>query len=93
MKSLGSYCFADCTDLRDIDAYGPCPELDDTVFLNDPVTIHCSKDNYDSWNDSKADAEIKDDLDKMGFDFLLIVIPIVVIAGIALLIIVRHKRP
>ena len=93
VKSLGSYCFADCTDLRDIDAYGPCPELDDTVFLNDPVTIHCSKDNYDSWNDSKADAEIKDDLDKMGFDFLLIVIPIVVIAGIALLIIVRHKRP
>ena len=93
VKTLGSYCFADCTDLRNIYAYGPCPELDDTVFLNDPVTIHCSKYNYDSWNDSKADAEIKDDLDNKGFNFLLVVIPIAVITGIALLIIVRHKRP
>ena len=92
VKSIGSYCFADCTNLRNIDAYGPCPNLDDTVFLNDPVTIHCSKDNYESWNDSKADADIKDDLGKKEFNFLLIVIPVVIVAGITLVMIVRHKR-
>lgn len=92
VESLGKYCFADCTKLSDIDAYGPCPVLDDTVFLNDPVTIHCSKDNYDSWNDSEADTNIKDDLDKKEFNIHLVVIPIVIIiAGIVLFAIV-YKR-
>ena len=92
VESLGKYCFADCTKLSDINAYGPCPALDDTVFLNDPLTIHCSKDNYDSWNDSEADANIKDDLDKKEFNIHLIVIPIVIIiAGIVLFAIV-YKR-
>ena len=92
VESLGKYCFADCTKLSDIDAYGPCPALDDTVFLNDPVTIHCSKDNYDSWNDSEADANIKDDLDKKEFNIHHVVIPIVIIiAGIVLFAIV-YKR-
>ena len=92
VESLGKYCFADCTKLSDIDAYGPCPVLDDTVFLNDPVTIHCSKDNYDSWNDSKADANIKDDLNKKEFNILLIVMPVIIIAGIVLLAVVRNRR-
>ena len=92
VESLGKYCFADCTKLSDIDAYGPCPILDDTVFLNDPVTIHCTKDNYDSWNDSKADANIKDDLNKKEFNILLIVMPVIIIAGIVLLAVVRNRR-
>ncbi len=79
VESLGRYCFADCTGLRDIYAYGRCPSLDDTVFLNDPVTVHCSKDNYDSWNNSQADAAIKDDLNKKAFNPLYIVLPIVAV--------------
>ena len=66
--------------------------MDDTVFLNDPVTIHCSKDNYDSWNDSKADANIEDDLNKKEFNILLIVMPVIIIAGIVLLAVVRNRR-
>ena len=92
MKSVGSYCFADCTNLRNIDAYGPCPDLDDTVFLNDPVTIHCSKDNYDSWNDSKADAVIMDDLDKKSFDFFYIIIPVIAVIAIGLLIFIHLRK-
>ena len=92
VKSLGSYCLADCTNLRNIDAYGPCPELDDTVFLNDPVTIHCSKDNYDSWNDSSADTFIKDDLGKKSIDVFYILAPVIAIAAIGLFIFIHFRK-
>lgn len=92
VESLGKYCFADCTKLSDIDAYGPCPVLDDTVFLNDPVTIHCSKDNYDSWKNSHADASVKDDLNKKSFNTLYIIIPGIILIALGLVIFVRHLR-
>jgi len=92
VKSLGKYCFADCTGLSDIYAYGPCPVLDDTVFLNDPVTIHCSKDNYESWNSSQADVTVKDDLNKKSFDILFVIIPVIALAAIGLLFFIRYKR-
>lgn len=92
VESLGKYCFADCTKLSDIDAYGPCPVLDDTVFLNDPVTIHCSKDDYDSWKNSLTDASVKDDLNKKSFNILYIVILGIALAAIGSFIFISHKR-
>ena len=92
VNSLGRYCFADCTGLSDIYAYGPCPVLDDTVFLNDPVTIHCSKDNYESWDSSQADVTVKDDLNKKSFDILFVIIPVIALAAIGLLFFIRYKR-
>lgn len=92
VESLGKYCFADCTKLSDINAYGPCPALDNTVFLNDPVTIHCSKDNYDSWKNSQTDASIKDDLNKESFNILYIVILCGALAALGLFIFIHKKR-
>jgi hypothetical protein len=45
-----------------------------TAFLNNPVTIYYSKDNYESWENSQTDASIKDDLSKKPFEILYVLI-------------------
>lgn len=49
LSSLGGYAFADCMQLREIHANGPCPQGDDTVFLNVDARIICAEEHMESW--------------------------------------------
>ena len=90
LKSMGTYSFADCTVLTSVKAYGPCPEGNSTVFLNDPATIHCSQEHYDSWNNSQFGIAVESDLNADGDHWLLwITLLSILIIGIGTIILFR----
>ena len=63
-----------------------------TAFLNNPVTIYYSKDNYESWENSQTDASIKDDLSKKPFDVLYVPILGLALTVIGLFFFIHHKK-
>ena len=72
VRSIAGYAFADCTALKDIYAYGSAPEGDNTVFLNDPATIHCRENHLESWEESGFELTVKGDLKEQSSDILMI---------------------
>ena len=87
VETIGPYAFADCGDLE-VHAPGRCPDMDDTVFLNDDVTVHCSKEAESDWSEHEG---IIVKVESGGPDILLpaAIVSILVIILVALLV-YRH---
>ena len=56
---LGSYAFADCTEIHKIVSLGAAPRGDDTVFLNVDSRIYCKPEHSDSWIMSDFGLEVE----------------------------------
>ena len=92
VRSISGYAFADCTALKDIYAYGSAPEGDDTVFLNDPATIHCRENHLSSWEDSGFGLTVKGDLKEQSSNVLIVTGIIIVTASILVVSVVVYTR-
>lgn len=88
LQTIGSYCFADCTGLTTVNAYCSCPSSNTTIFLNDPVTVHCSKDHYESWKTLQPEIDVQSDLDSTD-NKMIFVIPLALLLVLMGIVIIR----
>ena len=91
LQTIGSYCFADCTGLTTVNAYCSCPSSNTTIFLNDPVTVHCSKDHYESWKTLQPEIDVQSDLDSTD-NKMFFVIPLALLLVLMGIVIIRKLR-
>lgn len=88
VEAIDSYAFADCGDLQ-IHSPGRCPDMDDTVFLNDDVTVYCSKEAESDWSEHEG---ITVKVGSGGPDILLPAIIVVILVIILLALLVYRYR-
>ena len=90
--SIEGYAFADCTRLKDINAYGKAPSGDDTVFLNVDATVHCREGDMKSWNESDFGLKVDSDLDGRRDGIVSVAVVVAMITILVLSVVIYRTR-